>query len=124
MPKQSSQKSSVCCPLKPLLEERPLISISQAGELTGLFKLLANETRLRLLHSLSREGEVCVTELSNGVGMKPQAVSNQLQMLASRGIVSSRRNGNQIYYRIVDPCVTNLLDRGLCLMEDAKDRKP
>lgn len=124
MPKQRSKKSSICCPQKPPLEERPLISTRQAGELTGLFKLLANDTRLRLLHSLARAGEMCVTELASGVGMKPQAVSNQLQMLASRGIVSSRRNGNQICYRIVDPCVTNLLDRGLCLMEDAKDRKP
>jgi hypothetical protein len=33
-----------------------------------------------------------------------------------------RRNGNNIYYRIVDPCVIELLDHGLCLSEDAKAR--
>jgi len=33
------------------------------------------------------------------------------------GIVATRRSGNNICYRIADPCVTTLLDRGLCLME-------
>ena len=49
--------------------------------------------------------------------MKPQAISNQLIRLADRGIVGPRRNGNNIYYRIVDPCVIELLDHGLCLSE-------
>jgi DNA-binding transcriptional ArsR family regulator len=54
--------------------------------------------------------------------MKPQAISNQLQRLVDKGMVASRRNGNNIFYRIVDPCVVSLLDSGLCLMEDAKER--
>jgi DNA-binding transcriptional ArsR family regulator len=90
----------------------------------GVFKILANDTRLRLLHALVRDEELCVTELAEAVAMTPQAVSNQLQRLVDRGILGSRRNGNQIYYRIVDPCVPSLLDQGLCLTEDAKERKP
>ena len=85
--------------------------------------MLANDTRLRLLHALARAGELCVMDLSEAVGMKLQAVSNQLQRLTNRGILGSRRNGNSIYYRIIDPCVTTLLDQGLCLVEDAKERK-
>ena len=50
--------------------------------------------------------------------MKPQAVSNQLQRLSDRGIVQTRREGNNVLYRIVDPCVIDLIDRGLCLLED------
>jgi ArsR family transcriptional regulator, lead/cadmium/zinc/bismuth-responsive transcriptional repressor len=50
--------------------------------------------------------------------MKPQAVSNQLQRLSDRGIVETRRDGNNVLYRIVDPCVIELIDRGLCLLED------
>jgi DNA-binding transcriptional ArsR family regulator len=89
----------------------------------GVFKVLANDTRLRLLHALVRADEMCVTDLAQAVGMSPQAVSNQLQRLVDRGILGFRRNGNQIYYRIVDPCVTSLLDQGLCLTEDARERK-
>jgi len=70
-----------------------------------------------LLHALVREGELCVTGLATAVDMKPQAVSNQLQRLVDRGILGSRRDGNNVYYRIVDPCVPILLDRGLCLVE-------
>jgi DNA-binding transcriptional ArsR family regulator len=89
----------------------------------AVFKVLANDTRLRLLHALVRADEMCVTDLAQAVGMSPQAVSNQLQRLVDRGILGFRRNGNQIYYRIVDPCVTSLLDQGLCLTEDARERK-
>ncbi len=87
----------------------------------GVFKVLANDTRLRLLHALCREDELCVTDLAAAVGMKTQAVSNQLQRLNDQGIVAARREGNQIYYRVLDPCVTALLDRGLCLVEDRQN---
>jgi DNA-binding transcriptional ArsR family regulator len=82
-----------------------------------MFKTFANDTRLRLLHALVREGELCVTDLAGALAMKPQAVSNQLQRLVDRGILASRRNGINVYYRILDPCVPVLLERGLCLIE-------
>lgn len=110
------------CPPKPALGERPLLARRQAGNLALVFKVLANDTRLRLLHALARDGELCVTDLALAVSMKPQAVSNQLQRLSVQGIVECRRDGSQIFYRIVDPCVTDLLDRGMCLAEDAKGR--
>lgn len=121
--KQTKEKA-VSCPPKPRLQERSLISTKQAGEIAALFKVLANDTRLRLVHALVRNPELCVTELADAIGMKPQAVSNQLQRLVDRGILSSTRNGNQIHYRIVDPCVTALLDQGLCLSEDAMKGTP
>lgn len=107
---------------KPALNDRPLISDEQAWQLMGLFKVLANDTRLRLLHALAKSEQLCVTELAEKVGMKPQAVSNQLQRLVDRCILSARRNGNNIYYTIIDPCVTSLLDQGLCLTEDSRER--
>ncbi len=103
---------------KPALADRPLITAGQAQALIGLFKALANDSRLRLLHALDRGGEVCVTDLAEQVGMRPQAVSNQLQRLTDRGILACRRDGNRIFYRIADPCVTSLLDLGLCLVEE------
>ncbi len=110
------------CPAKPALEDRELITLAEATELVGLFKVLANDTRLRLLHALARSGELCVTDLATAVGMKPQAVSNQLQRLVDRGILKATRNGNNIHYHVVDPCALSLLDLGLCLIEEAKKR--
>jgi len=111
------------CPVKPELANRPLISSDQAAELAGVFKILANDTRLRLLHVLLKAGEICVSDLAESVNMAPQAVSNQLQRLVDRGIVESRRDGLQMFYRIIDPCVILLLDQGLCLSEDARRRR-
>lgn len=99
------------------LENRALLSPVQAGGLAAVFKVLANDTRLRILHALIRAKELCVTDLSTSIGMKPQAVSNQMQRLADLGIVASRREGNTIRYRLIDLCVRSLLDQGLCLME-------
>ena len=110
-----------CC-AKPSLKERPLLSPVQAGGLAAVFKVLANDTRLRLLHALVRADELCVTDLAASLGMKPQAVSNQLQRLSDLGILASRREGNSIHYRVVDLCVRSLLDQGLCLMEEVSDR--
>src|SRR5215467_16192883 len=110
-----------CC-TRPALKDRPLLSPIQAGGLSAVFKVLANDTRLRLLHALVRADELCVTDLAASLGMKPQAVSNQLQRLSDLGILASRREGNSIFYRVVDLCVRSLLDQGLCLVEEVSDR--
>jgi len=111
------------CRPKPRLATRPLLSPEEAGALERTFKVLANGTRLRLLHALARCPGLPVTELAEMVGMKPQAVSNQLQRLIAEGILSNVRNGTNIHYRIVDPCTMNLLDQGLCLAEDTWKRQ-
>jgi ArsR family transcriptional regulator, lead/cadmium/zinc/bismuth-responsive transcriptional repressor len=108
------------CPSKPPLSERPLLRVETAAELARVYETLANDTRLRLLHVLLKEGEIYPSGLAAKLGMKPQAVSNQLQRLLDRGIVRTRREGNNVLYRIVDPCVIDLIDRGLCLLEDTR----
>lgn len=112
-----------CCSPKPTLGERGPLTPEQAGDLEAVFKVLANDTRLRLLHALVLAEELCVSELAERLGMKPQAISNQLTRLGDLRVLGSRREGNNVYYRILDPCVVSLLDQGLCLMEDAKVRQ-
>ena len=114
-------EQSFCRP-KPALGERPLLTLEQAADLTGIFKVLANENRLRILHALVRAEELRVSELADVVGMSSQAVSNQLQLLVLRGILGCRREGPNMYYRISDPCVIALLNYGLCLSEEAKEK--
>lgn len=118
----SAQSTRATSRSKPPLRKRSLLTQEQGLDLAALFKVLANDTRLRLLHALVREEELCVGDLADALEMRPQAVSNQLQRLTDRGIVGARRNGTNIFYRIVDPCVPTLLDQGLCLSEDAKGR--
>ena len=105
------------CKVSDPLEDRQLLTAMQAGRLATVFKVLANDTRLRILHSLIRSPELCLSELASSIGMKPQAVSNQIQRLSDLGIVASRRKGNQVHYRVIDVCVRSLLEQALCLTE-------
>jgi ArsR family transcriptional regulator, lead/cadmium/zinc/bismuth-responsive transcriptional repressor len=108
---------------KPPLAERPLVTAEQAVDVVGLFKVLGNDSRLRLLHAMHRDGEVSVGELAEQVGLRVQAVSNQLQRLADRGMVSARRDGARIWYSIADPCIPAVLDLALCLIEETGARR-
>lgn len=119
---ESPQWRFLSCPTKPPIQDRPLISMEDSQRIEAIFKIFASATRLRLLHALVRKTKLPVNELAEAIGMTAQAVSNQLQRLIDRGILGSRRNGNQIYYRIVDPCVASILEHGLCLSEEAEKR--
>jgi DNA-binding transcriptional ArsR family regulator len=105
------------------LSKRSLLTGEAAKGLEKTFKVLANATRLRLLHALVLHPGLSVTALARSIGMKPQAVSNQLQRLTDKGILTSMRNGTSIHYRVVDPCIVGLLDQGLCLTEDTWRRR-
>src|SRR5262245_33468212 len=108
-----------CCDgSRPALKDRPLLSFVDAVTVMAMFKVLANDTRIRLLHHLVRTGEATVTDMARTLGMKPQAVSNQLTRLSDTGMLAARRDGNNVYYRVVNGCVPPLLDLALCLMED------
>lgn len=67
---------------RPALKNRPLLSFVQGVKVAALFKLLGNDTRVRLLHHIVRCGEATVTDMAAKLGMKPQAVSNQLVRLS------------------------------------------
>ncbi|WP_165252247.1 ArsR/SmtB family transcription factor [Paludisphaera soli] len=99
------------------LEDRKLLSPEDALRTEGLFKMLANDTRIRLLHHLVRSREASVGDIANALDMKPQAVSNQLQRLSDTGMVASRREGVSVFYRVKNGCVAPLLDLALCLMD-------
>lgn len=114
-----TEAGAACCDdTRPALKDRPLLSFVDAVKVMALFKMLGNDTRVRLLHHLVRSGEATVTDMANTLGMKPQAVSNQLVRLSDTGMLSSRRDGNNVYYRVENRCVPPLLDLALCLMED------
>jgi DNA-binding transcriptional ArsR family regulator len=117
-----AKKPRPTCGPQPSLKDRPLLTPIQAGGLGAVFKVLANDTRLRLLHALVRADEMCVTDLAASVGMKAQAVSNQLQRLLDLGILATRRDGNSVHYRVVDACVAGLLEQGWCLVDQSAVR--
>jgi DNA-binding transcriptional ArsR family regulator len=106
------------CSLRPPLKDRPLLGFVDAVKIMALFKVLSNDTRIRILHHIVRSGEASVTDIAKTLGMKPQAVSNQLVRLSDTRMLASRREGNNVFYRVENGCVAPLLELALCLMED------
>lgn len=75
------------------------------------FKLLGDPTRLRLVNALYLEGELAVGELVDRLGsVSYGAVSKQLSLLRSQGVIARRRDGQRILYSICDPSVSDLCD--------------
>src|ERR1700736_2842467 len=109
---QRSRHGLSCLSERPSVSGLPFLASRKAAELAAVFQTLANDTRLRMLNVIAHGTEISPAELAKNIGMKPQAISNQLKRLSDRGIVERRREGNQVYYRIVDPCVIELLERG------------
>lgn len=69
-------------------------------DLTQLFKLLADETRLRILDMLGACSELCVRDLWERLGQSQPAVSHHLGLLRMAGLVDTRQEGKHIYYRL------------------------
>ena len=67
---------------------------------TTLFHLLSDQTRLRSLVLLLREGELCVCELTHALDIIQPKVSRHLALMRDKGVVQTRREGQWIYYRI------------------------
>jgi ArsR family transcriptional regulator len=66
----------------------------------SLFRALADPTRLRSLVLLQREGELCVCEFTHALDIIQPKISRHLAILREEGIVSGRRAGHWVYYRL------------------------
>ena len=74
------------------------------------FRLLAEPMRIRLLDRL-RDGEATVGELASALETSQQNVSKHLAVLAEAGILGRRKEGNHVYYVIVDESVFALCEQ-------------
>ena len=79
-----------------------------AGEAVGALRLLANEDRLLLLCQLS-QGEMCVGDLEEQLGIRQPTLSQQLGVLRNEGALATRREGKNIIYRVADPNLLQIL---------------
>ena len=79
-----------------------------AAQAVAALKLLANEDRLLLLCQLS-QGEMCVSELEAQLGIRQPTLSQQLGVLRAEGVVSTRRQGKNIYYSVADPAMLDIV---------------
>ncbi len=78
----------------------PELSAQLEKDLVQIFKLLSDETRLRVLMYLLREGELHVTALCEKLGQSQPAVSHHLALLRVAGLIEARRDGKHNFYSV------------------------
>ncbi len=76
-------------------------------------KALAHPSRLLILDAL-QEHELCVCELTKLVGSDQSTVSKHLALLKNAGLIEDHKQGNNIYYRLLCPCISKFFT---CLEE-------
>ena len=95
----------------PLLSK--VVTGQEAEDLAAVFELLADPTRARLLHALSLSDELCVCDLALLLGRSESALSHQLRLLRDRRVVTRRKAGRIVYYRLADEHIRHVLADGL-----------
>jgi len=86
------------------------------------FSALADRTRLRLLN-LMRDGEVCVCFFADTIGTNNPKISRHLAYLKRAGLVSGRREGKWMHYRITGPTDEKAAEVFAATMEMLKSEK-
>lgn len=94
----------------------------RADEVSGLLKLLANPNRLLVACELM-EGERSVSEIEQRTGVRQPNLSRDLARLRAEGLVATRREAKQVFYRLADPRIQMLME-ALCTAFGADLKSP
>ena len=82
------------------LTTMPAVAEQVVRDLAQVFKLLSDETRLRILLYLAQNGELHVTDLCNKLEQSQPAVSHHLALLRVSSLIESRREGKHNFYSV------------------------
>ena len=74
-----------------------------------IFQALANPTRIAILEVL-REGEISAGTIIERLGVEQSNISQHLAVLRGKHLVTGRKEGNQVFYRLRDPLIGEVLD--------------
>lgn len=74
----------------------------------NMFKAFGDETRLKILNAIQYKS-LCVSEICEKVEMKQSAVSHQLQILRTNGIVKFEKKGKEVYYCLDDDHIKTII---------------
>lgn len=91
---------------------RELPSEDTLYDLTELFRIFGDSTRIRILYVLF-EAEMCVCDIAALLGMTQSAISHQLKALKNARLVTSRRDGKTVFYSLADDHVKTIINQGL-----------
>ncbi len=103
--------SSACCADTP---ESPGLDSDAARDAAAVFRALGDPTRVRLLSLIAsrKEGEACICDLTEPVGLSQPTVSHHMSTLAKAGLVTREQRGKWAYFAVA-PGARELVDGAL-----------
>ena len=84
-----------------------------ALELAEVFKVLGDQTRIKILSLLAAEEELCVCDIAEALEMGQSAISHQLRVLRTARLVKFRKEGKEALYSLDEHNVLTLMAQGL-----------
>lgn len=88
-----------------------LLDEDQVIDLSELFKIFGDSTRIKIINVLLQE-ELCVNDISSKINVSQSAVSHQLRILKASKLVKYRKDANLIYYSLADNHVKEIFELG------------
>lgn len=118
--KEDASQDDICqerCvhPEHALAVRKKRLPAARAADVATLFAVLSDPTRLQIVYALlhATTGELCVCDLAAGLGRDDTTISHQLRVLRHQKVVTTRRAGRVVYYRLTDEHIRSLLQVGI-----------
>lgn len=107
-----------CTPSERIIQLKSRLGDDEATyrELEGFFSALGDATRLKMLKLIADE-ELCSCEVMAALELTQPTTSHHLGILERAGLLTSKRNGKWVFYKIANSRVHSLIDKGFGLME-------
>lgn len=97
-----AEAAGTCC-----TPAEPAVSAQEVVRMAAVFKAMGDPTRVRLLSLIAagEQGEACVCDLTDPVGLSQSTVSHHMRILTEAGLVEREQRGKWAYYSVVRPAL-------------------
>ncbi|RKQ19049.1 ArsR/SmtB family transcription factor [Ureibacillus endophyticus] len=110
MPKEKDFCEVTCVDEEKVLKIQNKLDEEQPVEVSKVFKVLSDETRVKIAYALTIEDELCVCDVANIVGTSIATASHHLRLLRNLGLAKYRKVGKLVYYSLDDDHVKQLIE--------------
>ncbi len=86
-----------------------LVERETAADVAAVFRVLADPTRVSIIHALS-QAELCNSDLASVLGISESAVSHQMRELRLLKLVTAQKRGRMVYYRLSDTHIRHIFE--------------
>lgn len=101
--------------------ERLSKELHRTKGLSALFKVLADDTRVKVIYSLTQEDELCVCDIAKIINASNAVASHHLRLLHNMGLVKFRKEGKMAFYSLLSLHIRYLMKEALQIMEKEDD---